>query len=381
MYSLSGYGKMIADVQRMDAYVRALRQVVKQGSVVVDLGSGPGFFALLACQLGARRVYAIEPDNVIEVARQAAAANGYTERLICIQDYAANVTLPEQADIIISDLRGILPWFQTHLPSIADARKRLLKAEGILIPQRDTLWAALVEAPEQYQEIVGPWEDNEYGLDLTPALRFVTNTWRKVRVTPEQLLVEPSQWCVVDYTQEVEPNITADLSWTTKQTGTAHGLLVWFDSELFEGIGFSNNPGNTELVYGNAFFPLSYPVELKAGDEIAVKLSANLVGEDYIWRWNTRLVSEENAGSPTSFKQSTFLGAPLTADRLHKQSAHYAPLLNDEGVIKQFILMRMDGETRIEDIARSLKERFPGRFADWTDALNLVGEISVKYSH
>ena len=45
---------MIVDAARMDAYVRALREAIKPGSVVVDLGSGPGLFALIACALGVR---------------------------------------------------------------------------------------------------------------------------------------------------------------------------------------------------------------------------------------------------------------------------------------------------------------------------------------
>ncbi|NEO26246.1 MAG: SAM-dependent methyltransferase, partial [Kamptonema sp. SIO4C4] len=39
---------MIADQIRMDAYVTALRQTVKPGSVVVDLGTGTGICAFLA---------------------------------------------------------------------------------------------------------------------------------------------------------------------------------------------------------------------------------------------------------------------------------------------------------------------------------------------
>ena len=77
MYSVHTYGQMLADGPRMDAHVAALRRVVKPGSVVLDLGCGPGVFALLACRFGARRVFAIEPDNVIELARQAAKANGF----------------------------------------------------------------------------------------------------------------------------------------------------------------------------------------------------------------------------------------------------------------------------------------------------------------
>ena len=75
------YGFMIADNARMDAYVEALRRAVGSDSVVVDIGAGTGVFSLLACQFGARRVYAIEPAVAIQVAREIAAANGYADRI------------------------------------------------------------------------------------------------------------------------------------------------------------------------------------------------------------------------------------------------------------------------------------------------------------
>ncbi|MDH3444335.1 MAG: 50S ribosomal protein L11 methyltransferase, partial [Deltaproteobacteria bacterium] len=56
MYSIFDYGSMIADHVRMDAYARALRRAVTADSVVLDIGTGTGIFALLACQFGARRV-------------------------------------------------------------------------------------------------------------------------------------------------------------------------------------------------------------------------------------------------------------------------------------------------------------------------------------
>ena len=77
MYDLIGYGSMIADSVRTDAYARALRDLVKPDSVVLDIGTGTGLFALLACRFGARHVFAIEPSNVIALARTLSRANGY----------------------------------------------------------------------------------------------------------------------------------------------------------------------------------------------------------------------------------------------------------------------------------------------------------------
>jgi Arginine methyltransferase oligomerization subdomain/Ribosomal protein L11 methyltransferase (PrmA) len=313
MYSVHFYGQMLADAPRMDAYAAALRHTVTPDSVVMDLGSGPGVFALLACKLGARRVYAVEPDNVIRIAREAAKANGFEDQIEFFEQLSTEINLREPASIIVSDLRGVLPWFQQHIPSIKDARSRLLARGGVLIPHRDILWAAVVEAPDRYEEIVGPWENNKFGLDLSAGTSRVTNTWRKTRIKPEQLLTEPICWTTIDYYEVDRSDMQTELSWRAGRTGTAHGLAAWFDSELVDGIGFSNHPAAAEMIYGNALFPFSKPVEVKEGDRIELRLAAKVVAGDYVWRWDTDFFAGNDERRPkVSFKQSTFFGVPLS---------------------------------------------------------------------
>src|SRR5688572_30586099 len=117
---------MIADRVRMEAYQAALRRAVTPDSVVLDVGTGIGTFAILACRYGARRVFAVEPGDVVHLARRIAHDNGVADRIEFIQDVSTEITLPERADVMISDLRAVLPLFQQHIPSIGDARKRLL---------------------------------------------------------------------------------------------------------------------------------------------------------------------------------------------------------------------------------------------------------------
>jgi len=305
MYSVSGYGCMIADRVRTDAYARALRLAVNSESVVLDIGTGTGIFAMLACRYGARRVYAVEPDDAIEVARSVAAANGLADRIEFIQGYSTRITLPEKADVMISDFRGVLPLFQHHLRSISDARGRLLAPGGTLIPQRDTLWVTLAEAPELYRKHTDPWGEEVFGFDMSAARQVVVNTWQKRRVEPEQLLLPPRCWATLDYATIESPNVGAEVRWTVEREGTAHGLAAWFDAVLGEGVTLSNAPGGPELIYGQVFFPLLRPVELAVGDGVAVRLSADLVGEDYIWRWETRVLERaiRRASRPTSSRR------------------------------------------------------------------------------
>ena len=85
-YSLAGYGEMIADRVRVEAYSRALRAAIRPGSVVLDIGTGPGILAVLACRFGAGRVFAIEANPVIQLAREIAAANRCADKIEFIED-------------------------------------------------------------------------------------------------------------------------------------------------------------------------------------------------------------------------------------------------------------------------------------------------------
>ena len=108
------------------AYKRALQDAVTTDSVVLNIGAGTGLFALLAAQLGVRRVIAIEANDVIDLGRRFARDNGLAGQIDFIQALSTEVTLDEPADVIISDLRGVLPLFQHHIPTIVDARQRFL---------------------------------------------------------------------------------------------------------------------------------------------------------------------------------------------------------------------------------------------------------------
>jgi protein arginine N-methyltransferase 1 len=165
------------------------------------------------------------------------------------------------------------------------------------------------------------------------------------------------------------------------RAGTAHGLSVWFDATLVDGVVYSNSPMSPELIYGSLFFPFSRPVALAVGDTISVALEAALVGEDYVWRWSTCVLPPDvQVPVKARFEQSTFFGAPLSTDRLHKRASKYAPRLGEGGQIDRFILDLMDGTRSLDHLARTLAERFPTRFKQFDKALAYVGNLSEKYS-
>ena len=381
MYSLDGYGSMVADRVRVDAYAEALRKTVRAGSVVVEIGTGPGIFAVLACQVGASRVYAIEPSEIIQVAREVAAANGYTDKIEFFEQFSNHVTLPTRADVIVSDLRGVLPLLERHIPAIVDARRRFLAPGGTLIARKDTLWAAIAEAPKPYGELVDPWDHNAFGQDLSPARRLIVNHVQKVSVDADRLLTVGRLWTTLDYNRVENPDVRGSLEWRVERGGTGHGLVVWFDADLVDGIGFSNAPSGRETVYGSLFFPWPQPVPLVPCQSVTVNLDAKLIEEDYVWRWSTRIEPPDGSGVPViHFEQSQLAGEVLSRAKLHRRAAAYVPHLSEEGRLRRRALELMDGRASLEHIARQLTTEFPQRFSKWEQALSYAGAVSEKYS-
>jgi protein arginine N-methyltransferase 1 len=378
MYSLTAYGDMIRDRVRMGAYATALRRAIRPGAIVIDIGTGTGIMACLACRYGARRVYAIEPADAIEVAREVARANGLGERIEFIQKPSTSVILPERADVIVSDLRGVLPLLQHHVPSIVDARTRLLKRGGVLIPRRDVIRVCVASAPDLYESRVTPWERNEYGLDMSAVSRIETNACQKCRARAEHVLLEPQPLATLDYGALESGDVRGDLHWSAERGGEAHGLIVWFDAELDGETGFTNAPGAPEVIYGQAFFPWTHPVALVPGDTVSASICAILVADEYVWTWATR-ISEPGGAVKAEFRQSSFFGTPRSRATLARRAAEHVAVLGEEGRLDRLVLTLLDERVPLGQIADEVFAKFPLRVRTWERALARVADLSIRY--
>lgn len=380
MYGVYDFGLMLADSVRTEAYLRALRQVVTPGCTVLEIGTGTGLFAMLARKWGAGRVFALEVLDTIDLAPQVAEVNGITEGIEFIKGFSTRLDLPVQADVLISDLRGALPLYQMHLPSVIDARERFLAPGGVQIPQRDRVCGAVVEAPSMVRRMQGPWESDRFGLDHSVVRAISSNTWRRWRhadMGDARSLTSPAEWATIDYTRILEPHCAGDMHWTIEEAGTAHGFNLWFEATLLHGIEYSTAPGGRELVYGNAFFPLQRPVEVADGDEISCSLRADLIGGRYTWTWRTAIRSV--AAEPIEFRQSTFFSTPLGKRDIAAQESNHAPRLASEGRLLETALQLMDGSRTLEVIAAELERNFPSRFNEWDSAIAWVRHLSREY--
>jgi protein arginine N-methyltransferase 1 len=307
VYNLNEYAFTTGDPLRMRAYSDAIARVVQPGSVVVDIGAGGGVLSILAARAGARRVYAVEAMPLGWVVADAARRSGVGDVVTFVHGVSTVLTLPEPADVLVSDLHGILPLFRQHLPSIADARARWLRPGGALIPRHETLHASLVEAPGLYRRHVDVFDGAPHGVDMSALRDLAVNRWYlglKEDVTP---VGDAARLASLDYGQLVDPNLDARFELGATKPATVHGFCVWFDSVLADGVFLTNSPAHEETVYGRAFFPFERPLPLEAGERLRMRLRANLTENDYVWTWETDAPSRLG----TRFRQSTFRGMAI----------------------------------------------------------------------
>jgi len=283
------------------------------------------------------------------------------------------VTLPERVDLIVEDMRGALPWYSTHIPDLIDARERFLKPDGQIIPRKDTVYCSVVTSDTIYRDRFLSWRSRQEHLDLSPALRYVENAPCGVRFKPRQLLSTPVAWAAIEYDSVSFSNACEQFALEAERADAACGLLLWFETELIPSVKLSNAPGRRKNVYGQLFLPWPQPVELEKGSRVEVTLRADLVGENYVWTWETRSGEQH-------FRQSSFAAAPLTRESLARRAAHHRPSVGQEGKVVQFALDHMTGATTLAEIGAELAHRFPKRFRTEREAFDFAAKLSGDYS-
>lgn len=311
-YSLLDYAAMLRPSPRLDAYVAVLKRHVTPTSLVVDLGAGFGFFAVLAARLGAEHVVAFEPAESIHFGKNLARENGVSDHITWVNGLLDGAALPRPADLIVSDLRGVLPLHTGHLEAMKLART-LLAPGGLLVPARDTLRVCAFDEEKPLLTWTDPLAGPIEGVTLESIRNVTLHQWARGRVDPSALLAAPATWTTLDY-RTIEPGrVTGSATLEVTRAGALRGLNVWFDAELASGIGFSNAPDAPHCIYANAIFPVERVVEVSAGARVEVSFGATPVNNDYDWQWHVRAFLPGSDAPVLDERHHTMLSRPLPA--------------------------------------------------------------------
>jgi protein arginine N-methyltransferase 1 len=365
----------LADRPRIEAFRRAIRQVVFPGAVVADVGSGSGILGLLACEAGAARVYAIEAGGMIELARAVAARNGFADRLRFIQGESREIELPEPVDVLVCDQIGHFGFEAGLFDFVADARRRFLKPGGAMIPARVNLHIAPVADPD-LAAAVRFWCQRPAGFDMSPAHAWAASTGYPTTLGPEQCIGRPILGASVDV-----PGITADpldlnVSAPIERRAVLDGIGGWFAADLAAGVTLTNSPFAADRIdRRNVYFPID-PIAVEPGDVLTARVRILPAAVVVSWRGEVM----RGGRRLTSFSRSTLGGMLLSRDELARQRPGYVPRLTPRGRARLTVLELCDGSRPLAAVERAVHERHPDLFATPAEAAVFVAEVVTRYT-
>jgi hypothetical protein len=232
---------------------------------------------------------------------------------------------------------------------------------------------ALIEDDALYTRTVDAWCGVPHAVTHESLTSLSANGWYRTRARAEQVMSDPAPFVTLDYDC---PTPSLHARWEARATrdGTAHGLLLWFDTVLVPGITLSNSPSAPPAFYGQAFFPFMPAFTMRRGDRLYIEMRTVLAGDDYAWSW----MADDDAGR--AVRHTTLRALPLDPTALAVRSDHFAPRRSEEAEIICTLLDAADGVRTFGELAQLLFVRFPERFATVQGALDYAARLEDMWA-
>jgi hypothetical protein len=270
---------MMNDVPRNAAYDEAIRRLAP-GRSVLDIGTGSGLLAMMAARAGARWVATCELVPWIAAkAAEVIAANGLSGRIKLIakrsNDLQIGSDLEEPAEVLVSEVFGTMVLNEHVIPSIEDARARLLKPGAAVIPNVARVRAYLAGGAALERHL---FVDRTVGFTLAPFNNLAPpRTWFDAHHLPHDVLSEDVEVFRFDFTRPLAHADKRVIDVTVTRPGRCLGVVQWLRLDFVEGVSYENRPasGTTNDGWGHMLYRFSEPMKLEAGDRVRLLAQHN----------------------------------------------------------------------------------------------------------
>lgn len=282
--------EMLKDEVRTLTYRNAIykNKHLFQGKVVLDVGCGTGILSMFAAKAGAKLVIGIECSNIIDHAREIIADNGLDSKIVLIKGKVEEVTLPDgidKVDIIISEWMGYCLFYESMLNTVICARDKWLAKNGLIFPDRATLYICAIE-DRQYKSEKIDWWDNVYGFNMSCIRRAAIKEPLVDVVNPNQVVTNFCLIKEVDIYKVTIDDLTFSSPFTLfcKRNDYVQAFVTFFSIDFtmcHTRVGFSTEPNErvythwkqTVFYIDNDIDHTDASLTVKKGDEIKGNVS------------------------------------------------------------------------------------------------------------
>ncbi len=280
---------MMNEQGRNDAYRKAMKSAIGKNDHVLDIGTGAGLLSMIAADCGAKEIITCEISQTIsEIARKIIHKNGFGHKIAVINknsnDLIVGQDMKEKADVLVSEILSSEFVGEGIQASILDAKKRLLKKSGKIIPEAGSIMVALIENKGKLAKEL--FVDKALGYDVSDFNSISANKYLITLEDEPVLLSDPVSAFDFDFKNFDEVHTEKkELQIIARKTGNCAGIVQWLKVDLYDGVEYQNNPvtmhrSNSVSGWKTPIYRFSKPEFIKRGQPI--NLIANLF-EDNLW--------------------------------------------------------------------------------------------------
>lgn len=357
----------VADQRRLARFREAIHRTIKPGDIVADLGCGTAILGLECLKAGAGHVFAVDETEMIHVARETFERAGLSRRATFVHGRSFRIELAERVDVAICDHVGFWGFDYGIVELLADARERLLKPGGVVLPRRLELVAGAVES-EAARRLADGWRQAAIPPEYHWIANVGANAKHALKLGRGDMLSAPRALGAIELGAENAPFLAWSTVLSAERDGVLHGLAGWFECELAEGVAMTNSPHAEEPIdREQAFLPIGEPVSVTAGERIEIEIMIR--PGDHILAWSVHLPRLGRR-----WRQSSFAGSILGADDLSLGDPGRIPRLTRAGTARAVVLGYCDGRRTAREIGELVLSEHPGLLPSRREISRFVAE-------
>ena len=277
---------MMNDKERNNAYLKAIKIAIKENENVLEIGTGSGLLSMMAIDAGAKEVITCEAiKSIAEAAKRIISKNGYEDKIKVIHNKSTDLLvgkeLPKKADLIISEILSSEFVGEGVQNTILDAKNRLLKKDGKMIPEEGEIKLALLKRTQELQDEL--FADSINGYDLSDFNEITGNKLytQKKNITTSFLSNEKVAFSFNFYSNEIKKRQEKILEIHVLENGICLGLITWIKLNLYKDIFLDNHPILSKSSHWiNPIYTFKKPLKVSRGE--ILKIKATLL-EDNVW--------------------------------------------------------------------------------------------------
>jgi len=271
---------MMNDTERNRAYHEALRNTITSKSHVFEIGTGAGLLSMMAAELGAASVTTCETMKPIaETALKIIEQNGFSGKINLMAkpstEVDPNTDLREKPNVLISEILSSELLGEHVIPTMEDAKRRLVQPGCRVIPAAASIMVALFSSNEIAANVrvdsVHGFDLNGFN-DLLPQRQIVGR-----QDLPFSLLSAPVEVFCFDFENEnTWPVEEKELDVPILGSGQCLGVVQWIKVRLDRDVCYENAPSETTSAtsWQKCVYLLPAPQDVETGD-IAVLSAAH----------------------------------------------------------------------------------------------------------